>query len=308
MSPGGIGGGRGGGGTRWMGGTGNQQYTAMVCIQKRFFGDDSANSTPVCPERWARMQRGAKWTGVLGTQKLEGLRCTFSPYGGEGELLHTNGGAQWVCMGDVNGDKAASLPAATHGGCTGFSLILTSSCVWASVRRRREEDSRGHLGGICFPFSAVTLFSIHALGGVDLLSLWGRHALYSCHRRSLACDIGLWCDGGREGRGRGWKNPLIALLFPLLSRVRKAVRLRLETKAEEELLMVENRKGENFVVGGGGGSGVSELGEEACGKRRRGGGEKWHLGGKEEGGERAAAGILAPLSLRSWYSTTPYSV
>ena len=111
-----------------MGGTGNQQFTAMVCIQKRFFGDDSANSTPVCPERWARMQRGAKWTGVLGTQKLEGLRCTFSPYGGEGELLHTNGGAQWVCMGDVNGGKAASLPAATHGGCTGFSLILTSSC------------------------------------------------------------------------------------------------------------------------------------------------------------------------------------
>ncbi len=115
--------------------------------------------------------------------------------------------------------------------------------------------------------------------------------------------------GGRESGGRGWKNPLIALLFPLLSRVRKAVRLRLETKAEEELLMVENRKGENFVVGGGGGSGVSELGEEACGKRRRriGAGEKWHLGG-ERGRWGKGRGGQPPLSLRSWYSTTPYSV
>ncbi len=128
MSPGGIGGGRGGGGTRWMGGTGNQQYTAMVFIQKRFFGDDSANSTPVCPERWARMQRGAKWTGVLGTQKLEGLRCTFSPYGGEGELLHTNGAAQWVCMGDVNGGKAALLPPATHGGRASLSFSPRAVC------------------------------------------------------------------------------------------------------------------------------------------------------------------------------------
>ncbi len=109
-----------------------------------------------------------------------------------------------MCMGDVNGGKAASLPAATHGGCTGFSLILTSSCVWASMRRRREEDSRGHLGGICFPFSAVTLFSIHALGGVDLLSLGGdTHYIPVTGGASRVISAYGATVGGRDGEEDG---------------------------------------------------------------------------------------------------------
>ena len=97
------------------------------------------------------------------------------------------------------------------------------------------------------------------------------------------------------------KSPNCSSISLAVSRAKKrfffAVR---ETKAEE-LLMVENRKGENFVVGGGRRSGVSELGEEACGKRRRrsgGGGEMAPWGEKRKVGKRprgAASSFFAVL-------------